>query len=108
MSFEKLSAEEYGAKSYLKDMTLPEARIFVARTHMLPIVQHNYKNMPEYKANGHLCECMQPDLQSHLVHCSALRHLQQGLDVLNSDKDLVKFYQQVIKERKETHNPFED
>ena len=83
-------------------MRLAEARVFfAARTHMLPTVQYNYKNVPEYRDNNHLCECQEPDTQAHLVNCMAYKHLQQGLKVKESDTDLVRFYQLVIKERRE-------
>ena len=101
LSFQKLSSEDYGLKSYIRTMNMSSARVFfAARAQMLVTVQHNYKNKPEYVANQWLCQCGEPDLQAHLETCSSYLHLQQGLD-LKVDIDLVKFYQLVIKERTE-------
>ena len=39
------------------------------------------------------------DEQAHLLHCKKYSHLAEGLNVANSDIDLVTFYQRVIRER---------
>ena len=103
LSYQQLSSEEYGLKSYLKTMTVAQARVyFSARAQMLPTVQHNFKHIPEYVANKWKCDCGEPDTQAHLQVCQNYLHLQEGLD-LASDTDLVKFFQLVIKERTDTN-----
>ena len=97
----KFDDEEYGLKPYLENMNLKDSRIlFASRCRMLHTVQCNFKQKPEYIANGHKCICLEDDKQSHLSTCSSYRHLRDGLD-LESDTDLVKYYQRVIREREE-------
>ena len=78
-----------------QDKTLEETRYYRIKNSA-----NNFKHMPEYVANEWRCECGEPDLQAHLQECRSYLHLQEGLD-LRIDKDLVKFYQLVIKERTE-------
>ena len=59
----------------------------------------NYKNKPEYVANNHKCVCMEDDDQSHLALCPSYTHLRDDLDLVGSDRDLVLYYQRVIRER---------
>ena len=101
LDFEKLSSEEYGMKNYLSSMKISEARtMFSARSSMLSTVQYNFKNHPEYKANAYKCKCGDHvDTQSSLLTCKLYSHLREGLDLLHSDSDLVKYYQLVISER---------
>ena len=84
-------------------MTTKEAWVyFSSRAHMLPSDQHHFQNKREYIENECRCVCREPDLQAHLLTCSSYLTLQEGLDTRN--RDLVKFYQHVIKARKETED----
>ena len=98
---EKLSAEEYEVKSYLSSMKISEGRTFFSsRSMMMSTVQFNFKNKPEYKANNYKCKCGDHlDTQNNLLACRLYEHLREGLDLANSDTDLVKYFQLVIKER---------
>ena len=81
-------------------MKIKDARtMFAIRSSMLSTIQCNFKGNPEYAANGYLCGCGEEDRQAHLLTCPLYEHLRQDLDLENSDKDLVSFYQLVIKER---------
>ena len=68
---------------------------------MLRTVQHNFKNKFEYIENKHKCKCTEDDTQSHLTSCAAYAHLRVGLDLEESDMDLVRYYQLVIREREQ-------
>ena len=99
---EKLSVESYGMKKYISTMKVSEARTFFsARSMMLSTVQYNFKNNPEFKANEYRCKCGELDTQSSLLTCRLYSHLREGLDLSNSDADLVRFFQLVIQERQE-------
>ena len=98
----KLSSESYGIKQYISTMKVSEARTFFAsRSMMLSTVQYNFKNNPKYKANEYKCKCGDTDTQSNLLTCKLYRHLREGLDLSNSDTDLVRYFQLVIQERQE-------
>ena len=45
--------------------------------------------------------------QSSLINCTAYKHLRDGLNVLHSDSDLVKYYQLVIEERRKEEREWE-
>ena len=69
---------------------------------MLSTIQWNFKSHPGYKSNEYLCRCGQHvDSQPSLLKCKLYEHLHVGLDLYNSDTDLVTFFQRVIKERQE-------
>ena len=100
LEYESMKNELYGMKSYLKTMNLSESRtFFAARSHMLRSIQMNYKHNPEYVANNYKCFCGEDDHQSHLASCPSYSHLREGPDLAGSDRDLVLYYQRVIRER---------
>ena len=99
---DKLLAEGYGMKKYISTMKISEARTFFsARSMMLTTVQYNFKNNPKFKANDYRCKCGDLDTQAGLLTCRLYAHLREGLDLSNSDTDLVRFFQLVIQERQE-------
>ena len=59
----------------------------------------NNKHFPEYIANDHKCICGDDYYQFHLILCPSYAHLRVGLDLEDSDSDLVLYYQLVIRER---------
>ena len=96
----KFENEEYGQKSYLKTMTTTQSRTFFSsRSMMLTSVQWNFKSKPVFAANEYKCECGDLDTQANLLTCRLYKHLREGLDLVGSDTDLVKYYQLVISER---------
>ena len=100
LSHEKWMTEEYGIKSYLINMSLQQARtLFSIRAEVLPTIQMNFKNKPEYVQNLWKCKCGEDDVQSHLIYCRSYEHLREGLNLEESEKDLVYFYQKVVRER---------
>ena len=99
---DKLVTENYGMKPYISSMSIADARTFFSsRSMMLSTVQYNFKNHPEYKANAYKCKCGDLDTQSNLLTCKLYSHLREGLDLSNSDKDLVRYYQLVIQDRQQ-------
>ena len=81
-------------------MNVNDARtLFAARAHMLRTVQFNFKHKPEFMDNDHKCKCKEDDMQEHLATCGAYAHLREGLEIEKSDKDLVIYFQRVIRER---------
>ena len=66
---------------------------------MLSTVKYNFKASYVNTEDGLKCGCGEEDRQAHLLTCPLYEHLRQDLDLENSDKDLVSFYQLVIKER---------
>ena len=100
LNYETMVHEDYGMKTYLSRMNLRDARTcFAARAQMLSTVQMNYKHNPEYIMNDHKCVCGEDDHQSHLTSCPSYSHLRDGLNLAESDSDLVLYYQRVIRER---------
>ena len=105
---EKLLSESYGMKQYISTMKISDARtLFSARSMMLSTVQYNFKNNPTYKANQYRCKCGDLDTQSSLLTCRLYAHLREGLDLTNSDIDLVRYFQLVIQERQEEQDKAE-
>ena len=73
---------------------------FSARAKMLSTFQCNFKGNPEFAANDYMCVCKEHrDDQESVLTCHLYEHLREGLDLLNSDHHLVKYYQLVIEER---------
>ena len=86
-------------------MKINDARTYFAmRGRMLRTVQMNFKNKPEYIANQYKCICGEDDHQVHLTMCPSYAHLREGLDLDESDNDLVRYYQMVIREREQGEN----
>ena len=86
-------------------MTLSQSRTFFsARSSMLTTVQANFKNNPEFKVNGYKCKCGEEDNQKNLLNCPLYENLREGLDLINSDIDVVTYFQLVIEERQKEHN----
>ena len=54
--------------------------------------------MPQYIANEHKCVCGDDDHQGHLVTCPAYAHLQEGVQLDESDDDVILYYQLIIEE----------
>ena len=100
LEYSKFVEEEYGEQHYLKNMNVNSARTFFAfRAQMLRTVQMNFKGKREYADNEYKCICGEDDHQSHLTSCPSYSHLREGLDVEGSERDLVTYFQLVIRER---------
>ena len=83
-------------------MTVSSAiTFFAARSFMLPTIQWNFKGNPKFRDNNYLCKCGDRDTQSSLITCPSYKHLRDGLNIVDSDSDLVRYYQLVIQERRQ-------
>ena len=88
----KMSDEMFETKSYLKNMTLENARVkFKIRTEMLNL-KFNYKHMPQNEKTLWQCDSCQSSIetQSHIMWCPAYRELRVGKDI-NDDNDLIEY-----------------
>ena len=64
-------------------------------------VKMNRKNDPKYAQDLWKCDdCHSMDSQAHIVWCPAYAALREGKD-LECDKDLVEYYQKVMKIRED-------
>jgi hypothetical protein len=94
--------ENLQLKDYVQSMKLRDARtMFRIRSGMVK-TKMNMKNSRSYSMDLWKCDdCRSMDSQSHIVWCPAYAELREGKD-LNSDQDLVTYYQQVMKIREDS------
>ena len=99
---DELKNEEVGLKQYMKNLSLPDARLkFALRSRMTRFIQMNYKGNPAYKSNGWKCNhCKLPDTQEHVMQCDLYKSLRKNVN-FDSDKELVDYFRNVLKLRKE-------
>ena len=98
---EDIKCESYEAKNYLKEMTIPNARMmFRMRSKMVSCKM----NMSSKRSNIETfwkCEsCMSGAIEtlSHILYCEAYKPLREGKS-LDSDKDLVEYFRKVMEIR---------
>ena len=62
----------------------------------------NFKQKPEYKAEGYLCDSCESEVDenTHVLFCSSYKSLREGKD-LNSDSDLCDYLRKVLSIRSE-------
>ena len=104
--YKKLSQREFksrafGVQDYLRTMSVSEARLrFKIQTFMTPTVRMNFRSDPNYRLQGWLCpDCNNIDTQDHVMSCIAFAHLRET-NLLQSDKELVDYFAQVISHRR--------
>ena len=92
-----LKNENFKAKSYMKNLSIQNARTkFAIRTKMVRTVKLNYKNDPSNKRTMWECnDCYSIDSQEHILWCPAYQEFMVNKD-LDSDKDLTRYFQQVL------------
>ena len=97
ISHEVLKNEKFETKSYLKEMSLSDARLkFALRTRMTRSIQTNFKGDPTFARNKWRCVgCGEIDSQEHVVICREYEGLRRGKN-MNSDEDIVKYFREVI------------
>ena len=94
--------EDMKRKEYFKQKSLEDTRmLFRIRTRMVDL-KANFKNKPAFRKDGWLCEGCHREVETncHVLSCQASEQVRQGLD-LDSDKDLVQFFKEVMKIRME-------
>ena len=88
------SEEAYEIKSYIYEMNIHDARMFIRlRSKMFPC-KENFPSDPVNVAE----KCMVVNSQSHILNCPAYKHLRKG-KTLSFDLDVVQYYQKVLKIR---------
>ena len=96
----ELAKEEFGRKSYIRDLDLQQARTkFKFRTSMTQHVKMNQKSNEEYAATLWKCEeCGRQDTNLHLLSCSGYQSMRDGKN-LNCDKQLCEYLQKIFIQR---------
>jgi hypothetical protein len=79
---------------------------FQIRSKMVKKIAFNYSSDPKYSSQlCHCTHCDHMDSQSHVLACKSYKHLREGKD-LNSDKDLVKYFRDVLKLREKAEDGY--
>ena len=93
------SEESLGTKDYLKNMSLRYSRTMFRIRSFMTNVKMNKKSDKTYAETLWKCDfCKSLDSQSHILWCPAFSPLREGKS-LNSDLDLVKYVQEVMRIR---------
>ena len=100
LDLEQLKTEVFCRKEYMTKLSLQAARTkFSIRTKMVKTVKLNYKNDPTNKISLWKCDdCSSVDSQEHILWCPAYSAFRIDKD-LDSDRDLTKYFQQVLRFR---------
>ena len=116
IKYEEHINSEMELQPYLKTMNISEARMkFRLKTKMTPTIRMNFASDPEYTSKLWSCQgCTedkaaydkvegQRDTQAHVMVCPGYADLREDKD-LHNDKDLVKYFQLVIKQRTDSED----
>ena len=105
LEYETLKEEKFELKGYIKTLMLHEGRMkFRIRAKMVKYVKFNFSSDPVYSSQlWHCTHCDMMDSQSHITKCESYKYLREDKD-LNSDKDLVKYFSDVISLREKIGN----
>ena len=89
--------EKFELKDYIKSLNMHDGRMkFRIRSKMVKNIAFNYSSDPKFSSRlWHCTHCDHMDSQSHVLACNSYKHLREGKD-LNSDKDLVKYFRDVL------------
>ena len=105
MSSDQEEEEKFELKPYLTNLQIDKARYYIRIiSFMTKSIKMNFASDPSYYKYSWKCDhCINIDTQSHVRHCEAYEHLRVGKD-LDNDKDLVRYYRQVIDMRESEEN----
>ena len=105
LDFETWKEEKFELKDYVKTLMLHEGRMkFRIRGKMVKYVKLNFSSDPLYSSQlWHCTHCDMMDSQSHITKCESYKYLREGKD-LDSNKDLVKYFRDVISLREKIEN----
>ena len=94
---EELKNEDYSKIHYIKSLNIPDARLrFALRSKMTRTIKMNFKGVKSYASEKWQCtDCMAPDTQENVMLCPSYSSYRVGKD-LQSDKDLVDYFRQII------------
>ena len=105
LEYENLKTETFNKKDYMRTLNMHDARMkFRIRCKMVKKVALNFSSDPQYSSQlWHCTHCDSMDSQSHILVCDSYRYLREGKD-LKSDKDLVKYFRDVVSLREKLEN----
>ena len=86
---------------FLHDLNVRDARmLFKIRSCMVPSIQMNFPSDKKFTANSWLCVGCNGslDTQTHVILCNSYETVRTGLN-LDHEKDLVKYFQEIVKLR---------
>ena len=98
---EDMKNESYGTKSYLREMSMQNARMMLRIRRKMVQCKMNFSSKRSNIETAWKCDsCMSEaiDTQSHILYCEAYKPLREGKS-LESDKDLVQYFRRVIEIR---------
>ena len=111
INYAEHAEEIFHLQPYLVNLNINDARTkFKIKTKMTPTIRMNFASDDEFASKLWSCPgCSEDksvyskvegfrDTQSHVMVCAGYSDLREGKD-LNTDKDLVKYFQMVIKKR---------
>ena len=107
LQVEKLKTETFGTKPYLSQLNIEDARLrFKINSGMTPTVKMNFQSDAEFTRDMWRCSgCLTKDnpmgnrdTQLHVMVCPGYGDFRQDKN-LSEDKDIVRYFQQVIKHR---------
>ena len=101
LALDDIKSEKYEVKSYLKEMTIPNARMMFRMRGKMVQCKMNFSSKRSNIERAWKCDsCMSGaiDTQSHILYCEAYKPLREGKS-LESDRDLVEYFRKVIEIR---------
>ena len=107
VTHDELKDEDFKPKKYLSELCVTKARLrFKIKSQMTPTVKMNFQSDTHYTRDLWSCSgCSIPgditgsrDTQQHVLSCHAYEEFRVGKD-LTKDKDIVKYFEQVIQKR---------
>ena len=94
--------ENLEIRSYFKTMNLQQCRtMFSLRAESTKSVKTHQMSNKTYERDDWACKCGEIDTLSHILRCPEYEHLRESKDLVSSDEDIVKYFQNVIKMRDE-------
>ena len=101
INYFQLSDEDFELKEFFRTLSLSESRtMFAIKTNMVKS-KMNYMSDPMFSKEMWRCEiCNMQCSTEHITVCSKYKRLRTNID-WSSDKEVVKYFQSVIKLREE-------
>ena len=102
INYDEIKDETFEVKSYLKSLSLPQARLRMRlRAGMVGSVKFNFQSDKKFTEVNWRCSCGQIDSQRHIENnCVKYDDLRDKFDT-KDDLGLVSFFDAVLKRREE-------
>ena len=97
LDYESLKTEDFSTQEYLKTLNVNDARLkFRIRCKMVKTIAMNFSSDTKFSNKLWQCtHCDKIDSQTHILSCASYKHMRKGKN-LNSDRDLVRYFREVI------------